>query len=271
MTQAEFRRMLLDARIQANLAAAVYAGREAVQKYAFELAASNFRYVRAYHSTAGVVVFDNRVYVSIGGSDDKYDWLQNVSATQRWSSEGLLVHSGYAEAADWIKVHMKNAGVDDYCIGRKLILGGHSAGGAIAQILAMDPAFFPQYVLTFGAPRVMSPASAAMYRAQDWSVHQFVADGDPVPNLPLRKFRAMFGKAEYANTEAPLILREDGSVVTDRESGLLSRLARITKSWVVNGSLSMGLLGMCETATKAHRIGNYQRLIDVALKKVGYA
>lgn len=267
MTGEQFRNLLLTAQMQARLAAAVYAGRGAITDLAADVDARNFRYVESHNCTAAVLVFADHVHVSIGGSDDRYDWLTNLSASQRWTPEGLQVHAGYGQAAEYLGTALRRANVDTFCVGRKLVLGGHSAGGSIAQLVAMAPAFEPREVITLGSPRVMSPVSAAMYRSQPWEVYQFTADGDPVPRMPLRRFRRLFGSAEYANTESPLVLRADGSVVTDRESGSVSRLVRLSKSWLFSGSMAMGLMGVCDSMVKAHSIANYQALIEKALTR----
>mmetsp|Transcript_24238 Transcript_24238/g.33242 ORF Transcript_24238/g.33242 Transcript_24238/m.33242 type:complete len:386 (+) Transcript_24238:235-1392(+) len=90
----------------------------------------------------------------------------------------------------------------DTCGGRVLIVG-HSLGGAMAQIMASELSLMrPEYkiaLVTFGQPRLFSIKSAQ----QKWNFEHWraVNDGDPVPTLPLRKLGfSHHGKAFHFNT-----------------------------------------------------------------------
>ncbi|PSC69206.1 alpha beta-hydrolase [Micractinium conductrix] len=75
----------------------------------------------------------------------------------------------------------------------RILVTGHSLGGALAMLAAYDIAeAFPEAevtVVTFGAPRVGNRAFAALHRARVPHAFQLVNDQDPVPRVPTTGFK----------------------------------------------------------------------------------
>lgn len=103
----------------------------------------------------------------------------------------LCIHKGFYNAANSVRLGINNhiyiclaeAHVDT------IILTGHSLGGAIAQVTAIqktilttDPIPLDLHVVTFGAPAITNSTNAA--RQWPFSLTMCEIDGDPVPALP---------------------------------------------------------------------------------------
>ena len=97
-----------------------------------------------------------------------------------------FVHRGFQRAYLAVRDAL-HAAVAEEAGGERLYLTGHSLGAALATIAAVDLAEAqdrPVTLVTFGSPRVGSPAFVQLARQrlqQSWLVTQ---RGDPVPYLP---------------------------------------------------------------------------------------
>lgn len=205
------------------------------------------------------------VFITICGTNDLHDWVQNFSA-QQVDVEGLQVHSGFASAANWIKRELlRSEHMDAIKQADRLVIGGHSAGGAIAQVLALEPVFTPDAVYTFGSPRVFSSKSAAKYSTYSWKVHRFVMDSDPVPGLPLKRFRWLFSGAQYAHASSPLLLGEDGSVIAYEGASGAVKVWNAIETFFLSGATMLAMWCKClPTLLDAHRIERYRAALEKA-------
>lgn len=123
--------------------------------------------------------------VSIAGSNDVWDWLQNVNLDQKqigkWKvSEGVLQAAKNVIAmVDEYRAEVPQSYV------KPLIFEGHSKGGAVAIVcgmLSMMRHNEVQKVTTFAAPRISK--SRINY---PFPCDQIIAKGDPIPNAPIWK------------------------------------------------------------------------------------
>lgn len=121
--------------------------------------------------------------VSIAGSNDAWDWLQNCNLDQvrlgQWKvSEGVLEAARNVMAmVDQYRSEYPKAYV------KPLVFEGHSKGGAVAIVCGMLSAIRHnqvQQVTTFAAPRIS--ATRIVY---PFTVDRIEAKGDPVPKLPV--------------------------------------------------------------------------------------
>lgn len=268
MSAGRDRDMLLTAHMQARLSLAAYSGRDAVQSLAKEVGA-NFRWYRVAYVNAAVLGFDDHCHVSIVGSNDAHDWVQNLSA----SIDQHGIHGGFRLSADLIYDAMMNQGVSKLTNGRRLYLGGHSCGGAIAQVLSLPivaPMLTPSEVYAFGAPRVFSPRIAARQSSAVFPTYRFTMPGDPVPHLPLRSFRMLFGRAQYAHGGIEFRLHDDGDYQTEGEKAF----ACVVLKWLASVGV-YSLVGLARTRVfslgpllvKNHRIGRYLMAIEKAIER----
>jgi len=261
MADDSMRDMMARVKIQARMAGHIYFGRHKAEQLALSLGAHCI-YVEDDHLAAVAFIFRGVVHVSVAGTDDLYDAARNLSATQM-PYHGLKAHGGFVEAADVLQKQFAESGLRSMiqrhgCGDRELILGGHSAGGAIAELLALTDWLTPREVITFGAPRVFAAGSAATYRAMGWPVHRFVIAGDPVPELPLRRFRCLFGSARYAHASSSLELTSEGRVLIGQEIGICRRMVRRVMSFVLYAQAFVGFFfGVRLGVLRLHSIEKY--------------
>ena len=122
--------------------------------------------------------------VSFRGTESRGDWLRNINVPGRTRDYGV-VHRGFLGAFQAIESRLRSvlAGMS----GKKLILTGHSLGGAIATVMAAEwQNFMPAYwVVTFGQPAVGSGAFR-MFFLQRYSRNffRFVNNDDIVSRVP---------------------------------------------------------------------------------------
>lgn len=126
---------------------------------------------------------DDILRVSIAGSNDVWDWLQNCNLDQvklgQWKvSEGVLEAARNVMAiVDQYRSEFPKAYV------KPLIFEGHSKGGAVAIVCGMLSAIRHndvQQVTTFAAPRISM--SRIVY---PFPCDQIQAKGDPIPKAPV--------------------------------------------------------------------------------------
>lgn len=215
------RNALLTSYMQARLCDAVYAGREGVESLA-DMLGCRFRWIEVGNNCAGVLVFDDHIHLSVCGSNDRYDWMQNFDTKP---SSGMLLgaHRGFCRAAEELRKHDAMREIRQMVTGfprRPLVLGGHSAGGAIAQLLSLDSRLSPREVVTFGSPKVFTDTSSVVYKAYPWECFRYVMPGDPVPYMPFDIFAAVRKRPRYAHAEPAWIVRDDGSLATNGSAWL---------------------------------------------------
>ncbi len=245
-----FRDLLLTAKMHARLAAAVYCGREAVRDLA-TICGGQDRFYEAGYIRAAVLAFRDHAHISVCGSNDLHDWVQNLSARQT-----VDVHAGFLDSACQLNKAFVASDLRLFLENRSVILGGHSAGGAIANLLA--DAFSPQCVITFGAPRVFTPSAAIKYASEPWEEFRFVMPGDYVPHLPLRSFRKFYGGAKYAHSAGAIDLQDDGT------TGMERSLWRAIWDNLVHGWLTIGGL---RQAPQRHSMARYKAAVFAACER----
>ncbi len=131
---------------------------------------------------------DELILISVRGTNEKLaDGLRDADALQVPFVEGVgKVHRGFYDAA--LKVYDLTAKyLDKFFTGQKLIICGHSLGGAItlllSEMLRRQKKYRADIVLyTYGAPRA---ADATFVKgAADLVHYRIVNHNDPVPSVP---------------------------------------------------------------------------------------
>jgi hypothetical protein len=185
-------------------------------------------YRRVLNLRAAVFSDHDQVIVAIPGSDDLADWISNFDSRLEHvviRRKNMVAHRGAVHNA--LALYPFVAGSVYPFVAKHeqdIIIAGHSAGGQIAEILG---AAMSATVYTFGAPRVFSQASAVDLVAT--KRYRFTNQRDPIPSLPLRKFRWLFGGASFAHASPELHLEGNGDIITDRKER--SFLNLFTRSW----------------------------------------
>ena len=258
-----FRQLMKEAYITSQMSCVLYGGQKQLRLLAVAHKC-DFRYFEIGNVRAGALIFDDVVYLVVCGTDDLHDWITNLSARQTLMNF-FVVHEGFYEAWKLLQRDILPSDIRGAFEGKRLILGGHSSGGCVAQLLSLSPDFEPSAIYTFGSPRVFSDKSASVYAAYPWKTFRFVMDGDPVPKLPLRKFLKLFAGAKYGHTSAALVLKEDGEVLSDRSQTVVGKTLMAAKAFAFYGVTIFS--SVIPEVVKAHRSTRYRDAIETHLAK----
>jgi triacylglycerol lipase len=133
---------------------------------------------------------ENRLIVAFRGTSSPMDWVSDVMARQKkfvcvpdagWTHRGIS--AVYESARDVVLSAL--SGLPE---GKPLYITGHSLGGALAVLCAIDVAAHSRFahprVYTFGAPRVGDPAFAKAFASKIACSHRVCNVYDAVPHLP---------------------------------------------------------------------------------------
>lgn len=157
---------------------------------------------------------DELILLAVRGTAEMPDVFRDMDAEQVPFEEGNgRVHNGFYGAAKALRGFVSSY-LDKFYSGQKLVITGHSLGGAVALILSemlrRDKRYQPDILLyTYGSPRAgdtdfVKGAKALLH-------HRIVNHHDPVPSVP----------ATWMSTSKPKQLAARGSVlVLDAPVGL---------------------------------------------------
>jgi len=219
----------------------------------------------------------NHIHVAFRGTlaESIANWLTNVKfIRQKWKhgTTTLSVHSGFLQAYLSVSADVKNfvyeAMDNGKCTQCSIIVTGHSLGGAMAQIAALDMRQYTNsvHVITFGSPRVGGP-DFATYFAQTVTSHlRMVNENDIVTKLPTTYILG------YRHTTQEVWYRKGQHLFCDKTNGEDPKCSRSVNYLFAslddhvkyNGlSLSDGAKGGCVTEYDA----NHQMETQVVLRE----
>lgn len=258
--------------IQARMADCMYAGPVEMGELV-EYHGSQLNYVTVGSILAMVMDMPSYCYVGICGSRSATDWRTNFDAGQTQLSNSLFAHRGFSESAERLRRAFAST-----CLipaDRPVIFGGHSSGGAIAEVLAwklhvMGKANVDR-VVTFGAPRVWTPESAVSYRQLPWSLHRITMPGDVVPLLPRRKHRFLFGRNSYTHASLAIELGDEGRFRLQESRHWLHSVLSLMHSAVAGSVSAIGVSNVFATFSsirRKHSIERYVGAISEALRGI---
>lgn len=195
--------------------------------------------------TDGIFLSRNgSLVISFRGTDSAIDWRTNLNCD---SATG--VHNGFYEAylsvRDNIKAEIEKAGKST------IFWTGHSLGGALATIGALDFATRGCHLYTFGAPRVFGIEKASDLNLCVKNRFRIVNDLDIVPLLPPEQF----GFSHYSG----LYYFDSFGILRDGRN--LKWWARAIERAVAK---YVNLFGARIPEVSDHRIGEYVRLCNQA-------
>ncbi|MDC7816773.1 MULTISPECIES: lipase family protein [Pseudomonas] len=130
---------------------------------------------------------DAVVLIGIRGTLEMSDWWRDVDAAQVPFEEGEgKVHHGFYDAYQALKEFIQSY-LDQFYSGQKVIICGHSLGGAIALLLAEalrrdSDNDYDVLLYTYGAPRAGDADFVAAASALPH--HRMVNNNDVVPSVP---------------------------------------------------------------------------------------
>ena len=268
MTQDALRNMLLTALKQARLAVALYGGEERVKELA-KSTGGNYRNFNFGHLSAAALIYGDHVHLTICGSNDLYDWVQNIM-TSTEEVNGDYVHRGFAGSAKALVQMIKRSDLPAIMEKRRVYLGGHSAGGAIAEIMPIvTEEFKPDEIYTFGSPKCMTLASAAAYNANEWKSFRFIMNGDPVPYLPLSTFGYLLGREQYSHATKAIELRDNGLTLIHEGMTFLGKAWYLIKKIYMSGILTfVPVIGAFDGVVQSHSIRRYCSALNKSIEKL---
>jgi predicted lipase len=136
----------------------------------------------------------DRLYIVFRGSDKSIDWINNFQFRQQIYPYGdgnsaVQFHRGIMMAYFAVRKSLLEA--MDRFVGQQVIVTGHSLGGALATIAALDIQYnlgqkrdLRFEVYTFGSPRVGNAAMVASYNGRIPNSYRFIYGWDVVTRVP---------------------------------------------------------------------------------------
>ena len=130
---------------------------------------------------------DEVILIAIRGTLELSDWWRDADAAQVPFSEGKgKVHNGFYDAYQALKEFIQ-VYLDRFHVGQKIIISGHSLGGAIALLLAealrnSTDNDYNILLYTYGSPRVGDATFVAA--AKPLKHHRMVNNNDMIPGVP---------------------------------------------------------------------------------------
>lgn len=131
--------------------------------------------------------------MAMRGTQTTNDWLSNFNIGMSCGPSGSLVHSGFNEIYKKMRLDVQKMIAEARPKPVKVHFIGHSLGGALATLAALDWAksgIGSTYLYTFGAPRIGSFGLAGDIRRHigERNTKRIYALSDPVPMIPLLPF-----------------------------------------------------------------------------------
>ncbi|MGO4181344.1 lipase family protein [Paenibacillus sp. MCAF9] len=152
----------------------------------------------------GFVLTSERASVlAFRGSNSAVDWVSDFIAQQttyRPVKNAGLTHKGFTDIYMSARTQIIEI-INQLPQGRPLFITGHSLGGALATLAALDlannTAFTDPIIYTYGAPRVGDPKFASSYNASIGTHWRFQNEFDIVPHLPTLVYQSPKTKQTY--------------------------------------------------------------------------
>lgn len=162
---------------------------EVESAHAYEIA----HFTGNYTDQQGFIAIDptkNLIVVVFRGSDSLDNWLYDLKFTFTTCEFGTACEADDGFYACWTSV--KNAVVATVANavstfpGYKLVITGHSLGGAVATIAGayLRKVGYPCDVYTYGSPRTFNTVGADYVSTQTGGNYRVTHFDDPVPRLP---------------------------------------------------------------------------------------
>jgi triacylglycerol lipase len=138
---------------------------------------------------------DDNIVIAFRGTTSTADTISDLIARQipyPWLYNGGQTHRGFTEIYETARMQIINV-LTKCNMNKKLIITGHSLGGALATLCALDLAcnskFSSPIVYTYGAPRVGDPTFAAAYNQKIALSHRIVIESDLITLIPPPLFK----------------------------------------------------------------------------------
>lgn len=180
--------------------------------------------------SSGVLDGQQVLVVAFRGTDGVHDWISDVTN----------IDSEYADFKPLAKA------IEQYAAaGGKVVLTGHSAGGAMAQIFMSEHAGDDHYrAVTFGSPGAL-PQKHVFAAAADSRITNYVVSDDPVVYLGQHRAEAIAETAGVLKT----VLGAFTSLTHISLGGLFGSAAKALTGDYVNNGATVVLQGAAPSVT----------------------
>jgi len=158
-----------------------------LKKHIGSLVGENITYFKDDNINGYTFSLAGVTYIIVAGTDEFSDWLANLKIPLvRADGENFWcrVHSGFYSSYKQVRDHITKATKDK----SRVIIAGHSLGGAIATLASFELATANQdlelYCVTFGSPRVGNRNFAGKFNKRVKESYRLVYRDDAVTKLP---------------------------------------------------------------------------------------
>ena len=213
------------ARIFAYLSNIAYEDENIIRELLSEHDLQNFEYIEESETQSFVISNNDFTVITFRGTDGIADWFGNLDVFATDLEHGK-VHSGFYEAykdvEEKLKPWIERAMTDSH----QFFLTGHSLGGAIALITAIENFSLVENILkgiyTFGQPKTTN-GRLANFLSQSISgkYQRFLNDDDIVPRVPPGYRHS--GQLIHFNADGNPVMRNDtgeGLEAEEHEGGI---------------------------------------------------
>ncbi|MFC5469839.1 lipase family protein [Cohnella suwonensis] len=142
-----------------------------------------------------IIESDSHVVVAFRGTSSAQDWVADAMASQvkvKWASRAGYAHRGFSRIYDSARGQVLET-LEGLPPGKALNITGHSLGGGLATLCALDAAenssFENPTTYTFGSPRVGNPAFARAFKERAGDNYRVNNRFDVVTHLPPQIYR----------------------------------------------------------------------------------
>ncbi|MDU0204575.1 MULTISPECIES: lipase family protein [Paenibacillus] len=133
---------------------------------------------------------DTQIVIVFRGTSSTSDWISDAIARQTaypYAKDGGLVHKGFLDIYNSARKQII-AVMSKLSPRKTLYLTGHSLGGCLANLCALDltanTRFKEPSVYTYGSPRVGNPAFSSLFNRRTGPRYRIYNTNDIVPELP---------------------------------------------------------------------------------------
>ncbi|MES2803276.1 MAG: lipase family protein [Bdellovibrionota bacterium] len=198
---------------------------------------NHFKYfgMVGFDTQALVLQKDDTIYIVFKGTQKNYDWA--VNAFLRFTKDLKFgnYHSGFKWASE-----LSFPTIGSYFLSSlasnprlKIVLSGHSLGGAMATMYAhiikqKHPGVTIDALITFGQPRCGNFKFAEYFNSLKIDYKRFVNKGDYIADVPLPIWRGL-----WSHAGSGFVLSESALTVdnTNYESDLSFRILKLVKTY----------------------------------------
>ncbi|MCZ8516216.1 lipase family protein [Paenibacillus filicis] len=179
---------------------------------------------------------EKNIVIAFRGTEDLLDLLRDLQFNQipyRYASNAGATHQGLTRLySDALRSPIRDT-LQGTSPAKKLLLTGHSVGGSLATLCALDmavnTAFLEPQVTTFGSPKVGNPTFARVFNKHVTNSRHIVNRSDLIPQLPLS-----IGETVYRHVQSRLELtfRNRSLIGSHRIEAYFRELSYLDPSYV---------------------------------------